>query len=70
VQASACPVNFFKLIYKYTQSLQDPKHTVAVAVIVSHGVVLAVVVVPCCVVVTVAVVTPRVVLEALSSRCM
>jgi len=54
------------LIYKYTQSLQDPKHAVAVTVIMSHGVVLAVVV-PRGVVVTVAVV---VVSEALSSHCM
>ncbi len=51
MQASARPVYFSKLIYKYTQSLQDPKHVVAVTVIVSHGVAL-VAVVPCGVVVS------------------
>jgi hypothetical protein len=57
VEVPVSPADCSKLIYKHTQSLQGPKHAVAVTAIVSHGVAVAV-----------TVVVPRVVLRLLSSR--
>jgi hypothetical protein len=43
VQAAASTADFPKPIHKHRQSLQDPKHTVTVTVIMLHGIVIAVV---------------------------